>query len=88
VVTCLINGLSTELFTRKGSRARAAVCCETNAPDAGPVLSLFVVGLPAWLFVLYSVERAMNLLTSPGVWVACAVVWMILSLSYVLGSSN
>jgi hypothetical protein len=51
-------------------------------------LILFVVGLPPWLFVLYSTEQAITLLTSPGVWIACAVIWMIMSLSYVLADSD
>jgi hypothetical protein len=51
-------------------------------------LLLFLVGLPPWLFVLYSTEQAITLLTSPGVWIACAVIWMIMSLSYVLADSD
>jgi len=48
----------------------------------------FVVGIPPWLFVLYSTERAITLLTSPGVWIACAAIWTVMSLSRVLADSK
>lgn len=51
-------------------------------------LVLIVIGIPPWLFILYPTEEAINLLMSPGSWIFCAVIWIIMSAAYLIGESN
>lgn len=54
----------------------------------GIFLACVVIGLPAWVFVLYPTEQAMNLLKSPTSWAIGIFIWLVLSFSFLVANQN